>query len=409
MDNIPSFRKQDAKFRSVISSKDHNIAQDNMLYDILNLFNRANTLSKDLTDTKDIVYTENVYMQKKILDLESKLAKLGQLYKDITEPDNAFMNINVYPSNMYIDNKNSIPAQIDTSTMDVTLPYASKTSKVHLYDDVAKHVFIPETLNVETRVVSPLSTIKVIENDKLNAFNGNNSSYWRMSIETDNTVNEVIVEMVIGLPEDIISNREINAIICSLYPYGSIDIMNIEYRLFGNWTQIPSFSQHSLGILETYTDLFGEVTNNSVIENSGNTKFCFNDISASEIKITLRQRNYIDAASNRVFYIGAREIEIVNYKYNSDIASIYTKVEFPNDNAKLICDVISALNNQGEVGNNTIQYELFYLDDYDRASKITKGFPFEVDNNKILIKTDIYKNNTSPSLSRLQVIYKDKI
>jgi hypothetical protein len=410
MDNVPSFRKQEVKFRSTASSEQYNQMQDSALYDILNLFNKANKLESDLLDTKDIVFTENQYMQLKIQSLEAKLATMAQLYKDLTTAGNKLMTLNVYPNQMYINSSSSVPAFVDTACMDVTLPFASKTSKVHVYDDVSDTVFIPDSLVAENSIITPTKgIIEITENDIMNAFNGNNSSYWRKKVITDNTVNEVNMQIVIGLPEDIISNREINAVIFSPFPYGSLDLVNIEYKLFGDWTQIPSFSEHSEGTLESYSDVFGNISYKPIIPGVGNIKFCFNDISASELRITVRQRNYTQENGNRVFYLGAREIEIVNYKYNKDVATFYTKVIFPGNPVKVVCDIQSILNNQGEIGKNVVQYEMFTLDDYDRPSKITKGFPFEISNGKMLVKCDIYKNNTSPALNKIKVIYKEKI
>ena len=409
MDNIPSLKSREAKFRAVTSSADYNDSQEETLYDILNLFNKVNFLEQDLADTKDIVDSESKYMQLKLQKLKAQMELLLQRNKDLERAD-SFFHKYIYPHQMYIDSKIDSSANIDLTNMDVTLPYVSATSKVNVYDDIAELTFIPPSLNIETvdidsnKLLVPAENI--VENDIKNAFDGQPYSYWRRKIYTDNNVDSITTTVIIGLPEDIISNRDINAVVIHPYPYGSMDLINVEYRMFGNWVPVPTFGQHSEAITEFYTDAFGVSKSRHVIPEISNIKISFKEITATEIRISFRQRNYIQENDKRVFYIGARDIQILSYKYNKESASFYSKVVFEEPGSKVIYDIKSLLNNKDEVGNNVIQYELYTLDEYDSPSKISSGFPFEISNNKLLIKCTLHKNKATPVLGKLQVIYK---
>jgi len=407
MDKVPSFRKQEAKFRSVATSEQFNGMQDSVLYDILNLFGTVNEMRADIDDTKEIIAGENLFMQMRIEALEDRLATAQQNQDDLLgQTENR--TILLWPSSMYTDSAKSPAAALDPLFGDVTLPFVSKTSKLNVYDSVTGETFIPDSLKVETNLLSSTGVLQQSENNIHFAFDGDESSFWRKSVRTDDTVSSVTMDMLIGLPDDIISNREINGLLLMPYPYGTMDILKLDYRLFGDWTPIPGFSSHGDIIYESVTDVYGNTSQIPVLPACGNTKLIFNPITASEIRIRVRQTKFREDGVARIFSLGYRSVEVVNYKYEKDVASCYTKVQFPGLPNKLICDVQAVLNNVSEIGTAMIQYEFFTLDENDRTSKITKGFPFEIGNGKMLIKSDIHKGTTSPAVRQLRVIYQEK-
>ena len=190
--------------------------------------------------------------------------------------------------------------------------------------------------------------------------------------------------------------------------YNTLDLIDIQYKMFGDWKSIPSVMQNNKSVIEYKTDITGNTTSSYYIPSIGNIKVIFKDITATEIRVILRQKNYIQDGDSRIFYVGARNIEVLSLKYNKETASFYSKVLFKEKDNKIIYGIKSILDNKGDVGDNTVQYEFFALDQYDNPMKISDGFPFEITNEKLLIKYTIYRNAVTPVLSKVQIMYRPK-
>ena len=134
MDKTISFENRQAKFRSISSSKDLNSNNNEILYDLLELCNKANTLEKNLIDTKDIIETESKYMQINMNKLNQKMEDILLDNADLKRNDGYF-NKYIYITDMYTDNTVDSKANIDILNSCITLPHLSSISKINIYDE----------------------------------------------------------------------------------------------------------------------------------------------------------------------------------------------------------------------------------------------------------------------------------
>lgn len=411
INNIPSTKKNTIGYRTVTNSSEQNKQQEDILNDILDLFNKANKIDKSLSEAKEVVDFENKYLQFKLADLEAKMINIAQKYKDSLDPTQIRI-INIYPQNTYIES-DVTGAYLDLQYSDITLQPIASMSKVNLYDAVMDTTFIPPSLRISVNNESLLNKkgiLSVTDNELSNPFNGDLSSYWIRKVVTDETINEVTTEMIITLPEDIITTRDINQISISPYPTNAVDIMGIDYRnaSCGSWIRIPDFESHVGSAISTYNDIFNNATVYNYIPDAPNVKFNFNEISSNQIRIILRQRHYISGEGNtRIFCMGAKEIQVLNNRYTRDFNTFSFRVDFPEKDKNIImCDVEPVYNNYTSIPSDSIQIEYYYLDDYDVAHKIVKSIPFTVPSKKMIIKCKMYKSTVCPNLNRLKIKYK---
>jgi hypothetical protein len=411
INNIPNSKRTEVGYRTITNSGEVNELQGEILSDILDLFNKANRMEKEIEEAKTVIGVENMYLQYRITDLETKLATITQRYKDLTASDpNASRTIIRYPNEMYVDGS-EYSAFIDLENLDVTMQPSITVSKANLYDEALKATFVPPSLKLETgpETFQVGGAIIEIEDNKLsNAFDGDDTSYWVRKVVTDNTIDSVTTELIIGLPEDIITTRDINTIIINPYPVNAVDVLSVEYKENGSWVQLDAFKSHRCSVLENYTDIFGNTFTRPAINDCPNIKLCFKSINANQLRITLRQRHFIQGENNtRAFFLGAKNIEILQNSYMKEYCTFNAVVEFPEiNNTIIVKDTELVLNNASETLFNTVQYEYFYYDSNDKPHKILETAPFSLQGHKMLIKFKMHNEYVTPNIAMIKVKYK---
>lgn len=413
--NIPSVKKRDISYRTVSSSKDQNEYQSEILGDVLDLFNKANKIEKSLNEALSIIDTENKHLQFKVNELQGMIAKLAQNYRNLTSPDpDAVKIITLYPDDITHDfnDPETVGAYIDLQNLDITMRPTQSLSKVGLYDEATDTTFLPSSLRVnigpEDLKVGP-NILSITDNNPLNAFNGDPTSYWIRKVTTDNSISEIRCEMIVTLPEDIITTRDINTIILHPYPVNSLDIMGIYYKSGGAWNEIESLSTHSSSVFEEYADIFDLTYERPAIEDAPNIKLNFKEIGANQLKIVFRQRHYLqELPTQRVFYLGAKNIQVLQNKYSKDYNTFDVTIDFPETGNIVLQDTEIVLNNPTEMAGsaNLLQLDYFNIDSSNVTHKITDPIPFMLDSNKVLIKFKIYKGIVVPNIRAIKVKYK---
>lgn len=430
--NIPSSNYTPVGYRTVTSSADQNLQQENMLNDILDLFNKANKTEKSLNETLEIIDFDNKYSQIKINSLESKMANL--LQKNIDSRLNDDMRtINIYPQDTFT-NYSTIGANIDLQYSDITLQSSLSIYKTSIYDEITGTTFIPPSLEVIVNDITDIPTANegeeegiiksIVDNDVKNPFNRDPTSYWIRKVITNNQVENITCEIIITLPEDIITTRDINQIAISPYPSNSVDIMALQYKQDnGLWVTIPDFLEHAGSKTDAYRNEFENHDSYNYLPCSPNVKFNFKEITGNQLKIILRQRNYISLNDEeKLFCLGAKEIEITNNRYNRAYDVFSFDVDFakympsdpayPDDTTKKLNKIVTVhgleivYNNPNTVTNNTLQVEYNYYDMNNVAHKMTETLPFTIPFKKILVKCKMYKGNACPNINTLKIKYK---
>jgi len=407
--NIPATQRTQVGYRTGTNSAQMNQSQNEILQDVLDLFNKANRMEKAIDETRSVVGAENTYLQYRVNDLEAKIATLSQRYRDLSGNSGAHKLIVRYPNEMTVDGSDHA-ALIDLESMSVTMQPSRISSKVNLYDEGLQATFVPPSLSL---ALSPAATIlgqgvlSITESDPINAFNGDAGTYWARRVLTDETVNEVTVDLTIGLPEDIITTRETNTITLNPYPVNAVDVLAVEYRKEGAWTSVPGFEDHRASLIEEYTDIYGTAYERPVMKDAANLKLCFRGIDANQLRIRLRQRHFLSAeAGKREFHLGIKGMRVSQNTYAKEYSTFQTDIVFPEENGSIIVHGADAvLNNPSELSDRSVQCEYYYYGSDEMPHKVPETVPFTLTGKRMLVKFHLYGTEVTPNVSRVQVGY----
>lgn len=410
--NIPEIQEREFKYRTQMSSNELNKLQDESFKDILDLFNKANLLQKELYEFNETNGIESSVYNKRLTDTLSKLYQLQELYNNLKADDNAFRYQTHFAYEAEIPDKD-FKSIIDKSTNSITADTVSSTSKTHIYNDTYDEILIPDTIQtyIGPDDFSANDNIYSIEdNDIHNIFDMTDSNVWYRKIVTSNEVNYIENEIVIGLPENIATTRSVNEIIFKPFPVGYQDIMDIQYKTNGSWVRIPGFETYNGTTIEKYHDEFLNEYQRYVILNAGNIKFDFKSVPMNQIKIKLRQRNYdYDPTTNkRTFYLGIRNIDVLFNRYTKD-NSVFTQVfELPETERNIkIYDAEVLFNNPNSTGLSfNVTKEYYYYDTSNNYHKVAGSAPLSLNGHKVMVKFFIEGNEETPNIYGTKLKYK---
>jgi hypothetical protein len=411
--NLPSIKEREFKYRSRTSSEQLNEMQQEAFNDILDLFNKANQLQKTVYEMNLANNIESVCYSKRLEEAVTKLNKLTELYNNLTSTEEDFRTISKFAFEAET-NSTGYNAVVDQNTNDIVAHIVNSTSKTRLYDETYGEVLVPPSLQAyigpdDFRVGGNIYSIE--DSDINNAFDGSDSSVWFRKVITSPDVEFIENELVIGLPEDIITTRLMNQVIVKTFPVGFVDILDIKYKSNGAWQTIPGFEEH-YGCEEYQdTDIFGNTYTYHSINNASNLKFNFQNLQTNQIKIKLRQRNYeYDAENNRrIWYFGLRDVDVIYNIYTRDYSEFEMVYDFP-ETSKVIKVYNSEVffNNAylTDDKNFGVSKEYFYYDNSGNTHKIPSTCPFILDGHKLMVRYTIEGNQTTPNIYMCNIKYK---
>ena len=409
--NIPEIQEREFKYRTQMSSHELNELQTEAFKDILDLFNKANQLQKNLYEFNVANGIETTVYNKRLSEALLKLQQTEELYNNLRSSDIDFRYQTrfAYEAEIIEDNYKAI---VNKETNDITENIISSVSKTHLYDETYNETLVPDSIQTyigpdSFKIGGNIYTIE--DSDVKNIFDGTDANIWYRKIETDTTVDEIENEIVIALPEDIITTRLVNEIIIKPFPIGYVDIMDIQYKTNGAWTRIPGFTKHFGATEETYFDTFGTQKTRVVIPNANNLRFNFKALQMNQIKIKLRQKNFeYDATiDRRIWYLGLRNVDVLFNRYSKD-SSIFSQVfEFPETDRRIkIYDTEVLFNNDSTSNAFNIVKEYYYFDSSNNYHRISGTAPFILTGHKLLVKFYIEGNEETPNIYMTRVKYK---
>lgn len=412
--NIPSIQEIEFKTREISDSHKLNQMQEQVFNDILDLFNKANTLQKEMYEMSVAANIESTCYAKRLEETLTKLSLIEEQYDNLLLAPEDFRTITRYAIDATVDELSPFSAVIDSNTNDIIANIISSVSKTRLYDDTYDETLIPPSLKI---YVGPDSfntdnehILTIEDSDISNALDGNISTVWFRRIVTDTSVESIENEVVIGLPEDIITSRMVNQIIISPYPSGYVDIMNVEYKTNGAWQTIPGLEYHTCYSEEEYEDIFGNKYTRGVIKNAPNIKLNFKPIQTNQIRIKLRQRNYeYDAQNNRrVWYLGIRDLDINYNRYTKDHSEFDIVFDFTetDKNIKIYDTEIFCNNNIDSSVLENIYKEYYYYDADGNTHKVSDSLPFILTGHKLMVRFTIEGTIDTPNINKCSVKYK---
>ena len=411
--NIPEIKEREFKYRSKMSSHELNDLQTESFKDILDLFNKANALQKNLYEFNIANSIESTIYSKRLSEALLKVQQTEELYNNLKSTDKDFRTTSkfAYEAEVIEDDYKAI---INKSTNDITANVISSVSKTHLYDETYDEILVPDSIQAyigPDKFTVGGNIYSIEDSDIKNIFNGSEANVWYRKVVTSSDITEIENEAVIALPEDIITTRLVNEIVIQPFPLGYMDIMDVQYKSNGAWTKIPGFDTH-FGIEdETYQDIFGNTFHRKYIPNANNLRFNFKALQINQIKIKLRQRNFEQDTSlnKRIWYLGLRNVDVLFNRYSKD-NSIFSEVfEFPEtDRLIKIYDTEVLFNNITNINdqNFNIVKEYYYFDSSNNYHRIAGTTPFVLNGHKLLVKFYIEGNEDTPNIYMTRVKYK---
>ena len=358
-------------------SEDFNKLIKSIGSDITTVYNLYNDNEKLIEKNMDIVVLENIFLQKKIHELEGHLLSIEQSIAS-REDGEGYLSLHktFYSSNDIEYNKGTL--EHDTSYGTLTLPNVS-SQKIPF----AKYSreFLKKNLEIKASIGDTVIDI-ANDPDLLNIVDGDDGSFWYIDIDTseqkwglENNASYVDFDITIYLPMKLLPSLAINSIGIKPHPIYSTTLKDIQYAGVSDstWTRLPTFPTESEEPIP--------------IESVGAAKFLFPAVSAKSLTFKFRQPHYRQENDARIFTIGIRSIDLESLNITSEEASFYTTFKIPGDNRyflRVLEPTVVTLNNESY--DDAITHELFY----DRIG--TTSFPFSSD---IIADIDtIYINTT---------------
>lgn len=405
---IQSSTKNIVKFRGAANSADYNDLQEELFFDISNMFNLLSEYENALQETSTAQCVDNVYTQMRCTTLQNEIEYLRN--KVARYETNEPKQILISQFNSEQLNNENVPI-LSRQFNQINIMNHSVNSKLYLYDEGVEVTTIPSSLAYD---ITPVADGVIIQDTEFtNAFNGNSNEFFVRKVISDNT-DPKEMEIVITLPDNIISSRDVNAIELMPFPYSSLDITKLQYQLNGNWNNIPGLESHKNYEPQFTVDTFGDAVDIGYIRQAEDIKLCFSKTPMSKIRIKLRQDTYIQENGKYVFYMGIKKLDVNCENVGPNCCEFFTEFNFQEDGPKLITSIIPYFNNDSILSDQSIEkksllsYELYSIEEDGTKEYIKNSFPIVADKKNYALHTKMYYDRVSdinPSLYKLTLMY----
>lgn len=411
---MPTSKSGGAKFRGPTSSHEYNVNEDQKYLELIELYKQSNTTQMSLKEAHQVILFENAALHDYVKMLEDRMALLEAQLASLGE--SAFMNGRFFKTSFVQDMSTKYPrdfqdqqvtlprGQVDLQHRFVTTPQIHQIPKTHLVDDNA-NVIVPSELKVQVGRSSTKGT--VVENDILNAFNGDNLSFWRRSVTYDSPsdvpANGEDVVLEIELPTHLVNNLNINTIVLHPHPERGVQIKNIEIHYNSGWQTIKGFQQNEI------TSIRGD-------EHSPRRKWFFPNVPVQKVRITLVQKHAMNVGGKTVFTLGAQEIGVYLTMFEPSGGMILTPFDMDGlyniesvEHVFLNRNAFSYPTNMDHMlDGNIFEYEL-YVEESDQTLRPILSSDWSSQTaRRIWVKTHIYpdpNNGVNPCLHGVRLHY----
>lgn len=303
--NTVSVRRP-ARHRGQLISADYNDTQEEIISDIQELSSVVNSLNSRLTKTTLILNNENAFLRRQVNALREQQNYAEQTSVRFNTVVHRFVDFSntegiTFPNGL----DDSRSAMLSAEYGEITLPPNSIENKFYVTSLTSNKIVSPP-LNLSVvgtfdkgqgeGVVNYERGGTVTEGTPEYAFNGINDLYWVRKIEfpIDSRVDQVECELTITVPEGSSSNANLLEVVP--FPNGAVDVTELATAsdLGNNFIRVSGF----------------EPTDNLVAR-----RYHFSAKVVDQIKIRLRQRNWIEENGKKVFYYGLQELglKLVDY------------------------------------------------------------------------------------------------
>lgn len=412
MSKVPSTTKNPVRFRGPTNSEDYNALQEDVFYDIVELYNMAGKLEEELVTANNTLFITSRFQQMRIASLELQMKQLkDELAAAVEQTGNHVAYAFAHTMKVDALANNSEKAFIDKVHGVVHLPVAGKTiSKMYIYDEATDDIVLPSSLSVQAfpQDVGILnSTWRIEENDPINAVDGNPNTYWhrRVMMPLEYPPDQpVSCQLTVQLPDTIISNQNANLITIHPFPINSLTIEKIEYSLNGDYNLLPGWP-------------LDDNSNPIPYENVGNMKFCIPDTPMSSLRVTLIQPNVIEENYRLTYHMGIQDLSVMYTNHQSQVGKFDIEVEVPAGTAlRQITSLTPKFANEALLSDTTagkpklFSYHVYSLDSGGKTEYLRDQFPIIVSTEKVLIKATVHYDSQSkvtPALEYIELTYQD--
>lgn len=395
MSTAPFYTKSRVRFRDVADSGKLNDHVEEVFYDLTELFNLSNEQEREIERMRQFFEVGSHFTQEQMDQMKRELQALREDLSAVQRPGQEYTKM-LFPADARPDTDvdEYERASIDTQHDIITLPHSTySSSKLYIYDDINSEYIVPNTLKYEITPKADNLTIK--ENDFLDAITPDEFKFWhRQYTYFSGLKDSVEAKIVVKLPDNIISNRDVNTIFIHPFPLNTMDIVNVEYQLDGGWRTIPGFKP---------------------IENAGNVRLCFSPLEMSQVRFTLRQRHFIVKGNQQIFHMGIRDIGISHNDYQVGVGRFEIPVEFNEAfTNKQILNIKPVYFNEGTLSvhqkhTRLLTFKVYEVDEQGKQHYLNDTFPIQVKKKRILLKGVMsFDQNTrsAPTLTGVELTYK---
>lgn len=404
INNIPSANRKNFGYKSINTSHAHNENQEEVLNDILDLFNKTNAIERVVNQNMEFIQYENRTLETINNLVLDKMEKLVSDYEEI-KGDKIDRKITITPADCTIFDDN-YGAVINRSTASITNKPSKKISKFAIFDDVTDSMYLPDTLDVNILNTSDKGIISQADNDIYAPFYKDNNLYWTRRVVTDNSVESISVEYIITLPEDIATTPEMNELV--IHPFMSKVVhVYCRYGDSSSWESIPG-QEFNISINNRDTDKL-----NAAIRSYRPIRLNFANKKINQLKILLTSDIYKENETNlRTFMFGIKEIAgFINYYANYESSSFQFDTTIPPIGDYLITGIKVYFNNNNDYGvySKDFNYEFYYKDSGNEYHKITDNFPFKPITDDIRVRCKFGTRYHEMNIKKIEVLYKKTV
>lgn len=322
----PKSQVRPIPYNGAPSSADLRASQDEMITDLRGLANVTNTNEANITELKTLLFNEIRSLKNAVSGLRDSTALQGLSGATEGRP---FVYINTLGDTDDVDVHPGTPLEhrivIDRDYRIITPPRNNATSM--FYDISATNPGEVVTLDPTLAYELTEGTGVVDPGQPLNAFNGNNNSFWvrKVSHPLSSDIEKVTMQVEITIPN---VQHESNVLQLLPFPFNSVTIEDVEY--------VADLGNSYQTIARIAPSWRASTDDNSIqfqpIRNADPIQIFFPPATIRKIRLTVSQDNWIEENGRKVFYYGFQEIGLwyVEYEDAKDTADPFSHTKNNN-------------------------------------------------------------------------------
>lgn len=326
-DNIinPTSKRNPARFRGPLISQDYNESQEAVVQDIYSISAAVNSLNARLNRGMAIMQNENAYLRRKVDALEEGRIYGEQVAAELGTQATRLVDFSRTEGISFpnaLDDSNS--AMLSAEYGEVTLPPNNVENKFYVLSLRDNKIVPPADLRVTVNgtfdkadgngLIDYERGGRVLPGDPKFAFNGVNNRYWVRKVEFPlySRVDQVEVELTVTVPEG--TSTQANTLEVIPFPNGSVDVTELATAsdLGNNFTRVEGFAPKDNFVADRYH---------------------FPATTVDQVRIRLRQRNWVEENGKKVFYYGLQELGLKLIDYDKSYSQ---GAPFGNNNSFIV-------------------------------------------------------------------------